>query len=69
LIYGSTTTRRVVAHFSECQLLLLLRRQLGTPCKKGSQDNVLIVLLGGGDKTSQSSDIAAALELSRLFKE
>lgn len=33
------------------------------------QGDVLIVMLGGGDKTSQSADIAAALELSRLFKE
>ena len=33
------------------------------------QGDVLIVMLGGGDKTSQSADIAAALELARLFKE
>ncbi len=33
------------------------------------QGDVLIVMLGGGDKTSQSSDIAAAIALARLFKE
>lgn len=33
------------------------------------QGDVLIVMLGGGDKTSQSADIAAALALARLFKE
>jgi putative addiction module killer protein len=33
------------------------------------QGEVLIVMLGGGDKNSQSADIAAALELARLLKE
>lgn len=30
---------------------------------------VLIVMLGGGDKSSQSGDIAAAIKLAGLFKE
>lgn len=33
------------------------------------QDKVLIVMLGGGDKSTQSRDIARAQELARLFKE
>lgn len=33
------------------------------------QGPVLIVMLGGGDKSSQPSDIAAALALARAFKE
>jgi putative addiction module killer protein len=33
------------------------------------QGAVLIVMLGGGDKSSQSADVAAALELARMFKE
>ena len=33
------------------------------------QGDVLIVMLGGGDKSSQSADIAAAVQLARLFKE
>lgn len=33
------------------------------------QGGVLIVMLGGGDKSSQSADIAIAIEVSRLFKE
>ena len=30
---------------------------------------VLIVMLGGGDKSSQDKDIANALQVARLFKE
>ena len=33
------------------------------------QGDVLIVMLGGGDKATQQSDIAAAVELADLFKE
>lgn len=33
------------------------------------QGEVLIVMLGGGDKSSQSADIAAAVQLAHLFKE
>lgn len=33
------------------------------------QGDVLIVMLGGGDKSTQTADIAAALHLARLFKE
>lgn len=33
------------------------------------QADVLILMLGGGDKSSQSVDIAAAVQLARLFKE
>ena len=31
------------------------------------QDGLLIVLLGGGDKSTQSSDIAAAIALSKTL--
>jgi putative addiction module killer protein len=31
--------------------------------------DVLLLLLAGGDKSSQSKDIAKALELNRLFQE
>ena len=30
---------------------------------------VLIIMLGGGDKNSQNADITAAIELARQFKE
>ena len=33
------------------------------------QGSVLIVMLGGGDKSSQAADIADAVQLARLFKE
>ncbi len=33
------------------------------------QGDVLIVMLGGGDKSSQSADIADAVRVARLFKE
>ena len=33
------------------------------------QGSVLIVMLGGGDKSSQTADIADAVQLARLFKE
>lgn len=33
------------------------------------QGDVLILMLGGGDKSSQPTDIAAAVQLARLFKE
>ena len=33
------------------------------------QSDVLIVMLGGGDKSTQQADIAAAVQLARLFKE
>lgn len=33
------------------------------------QGSVLIVMLGGGDKSTQAVDIAAAVDLARLFKE
>lgn len=33
------------------------------------QGAMLIVMLGGGDKSSQSGDIAAAIKLAALFKE
>ncbi|MCK9515492.1 MAG: type II toxin-antitoxin system RelE/ParE family toxin [Ottowia sp.] len=33
------------------------------------QDNVLILMRGGGDKSSQRKDIAAALKLAALFRE
>lgn len=33
------------------------------------QGTVLIVMLGGGDKSTQTVDIAAAVQLARLFKE
>lgn len=33
------------------------------------QGDVLIVMLGGGDKATQQGDIAAAVELAALFKE
>jgi putative addiction module killer protein len=33
------------------------------------QGTVLIVMLGGGDKSTQSADIAKSLQLARLFKE
>lgn len=33
------------------------------------QGAMLIVMLGGGDKSSQSGDIAAAIKLAGLFKE
>ena len=33
------------------------------------QGSVLIVMLGGGDKSTQAVDIAAAVQLARLFKE
>jgi putative addiction module killer protein len=33
------------------------------------QGNVLIVMLGGGNKATQQGDIAAAVELATLFKD
>lgn len=33
------------------------------------QGRVLIVMLGGGDKSSQAADIAGAVQLAHLFKE
>lgn len=33
------------------------------------QGSVLIVMLGGGDKSTQAVDIVASVELARLFKE
>lgn len=33
------------------------------------QGTVLIVMLGGGEKSTQRADIADALDLARLFKE
>ena len=33
------------------------------------QGNVLILMLGGGHKSSQDKDIANAVKLARLFKE
>ena len=33
------------------------------------QGDVLIVMLGGGDKSTQQVDIVAAIELASLFKE
>ncbi len=33
------------------------------------QGTVLIVMLGGGDKSTQAADIAASVQLARLFKE
>lgn len=33
------------------------------------QGLVLLVMLGGGDKSTQQADIAAAIELANLFKE
>lgn len=33
------------------------------------QGDVLIVMLGGGDKSSQSADITDAVRVARLFKE
>ena len=33
------------------------------------QGTVLIVMLGGGDKSTQTVDIAASVQLARLFKE
>ena len=33
------------------------------------QGSVLIVMLGGGDKSTQAVDIAASVQLARLFKE
>ena len=33
------------------------------------RDGMLIVMLGGGDKSTQTVDIAAAVQLARLFKE
>lgn len=33
------------------------------------QGNVLLIMLGGGDKSTQQADIASAVQLARLFKE
>lgn len=33
------------------------------------QGDALVVMLGGGDKSTQQADIAAAIALARLFKE
>jgi len=33
------------------------------------QGTVLIVMLGGGDKSTQAVDIAASVKLARLFQE
>jgi putative addiction module killer protein len=33
------------------------------------QGAVLVVMLGGGDKSTQQTDISAALDAARLFKE
>jgi len=33
------------------------------------QGDVLVVMLGGGDKSTQQADISAALDAARLFKE
>jgi len=33
------------------------------------QGSVLIVMLGGGDKSTQAVDIVASVQLARLFKE
>ena len=42
----------------------LTRKRLGMRLRKAQLGN-----LGGGDKSTQTADIAAAVQLARLFKE